>query len=451
MKKKVALSIAGSDPSGGAGIQADLKTFAALGVHGTAAITCITVQNTQRVDKTHKLPLDIIENQVSILAEDFKIDAVKTGMLYDGEIASCISKKISQYNLKCVVDPVMISTSGNMLSEESFVDTIKKELIPKAYIVTPNIYEAYMLTGGKIETIDEMKKACKKIYEMGPKYVLIKGGHLDNTHAQDVLFDGERCIVLSLPKIPDKKAHGSGCTLSALITGLLALGEIPDFAVRRAKHILWNMIEQGYILGKGSDVLNHSSGLIWEIPHSFPTNDHFTTWLDLKTSVYNLLSFIPKKYIPEVGMNIGYALPNAKKLEQVCAIHGRITKKQDNSRTRVGLAFGVSEHIASIVLAAMTFDLDARCALNIRYSEDKIEKCKKVDFTIGSFDRTKEPKKKISTMEWGTKETITRLNYIPDIIYDIGGMGKEPMIRILGGNPKEVVDKAYILSRDHDN
>jgi hydroxymethylpyrimidine/phosphomethylpyrimidine kinase len=451
MKKKIALSIAGSDPSGGAGIQADLKTFAALGVHGTTVITCITVQNTQRVEKIHKLPVDIIENQVSILAEDFKIDAMKTGMLYDSEIVSCISKKISQYNLKVVVDPVVIATSGDMLSEESFVDTIKKELIPKAYIVTPNINEAYMLTGEKIETIDKMKKACKKIFEMGPKYVLIKGGHLDNTHAHDVLFDGERFTVLSLPKIPDKKTHGSGCTLSALITGLLALGETPDLAFRKAKNILWNMIEQGYAPGGGLDILNHSYGLIWDVPYSFPTNDHFTTWLNLKKSVDNLVSFLPKKYIPEVGINIGYALPNAKKLEQVCAINGRITKTQCNPRICGDLAFGVSKHIAAIVLAAMTFDLDVRCAMNIRYSEENLKQCKKVDFTIGSFDRTKEPTKKISTMEWGTKETINRLNYIPDIIYDTGGLGKEPMIRILGRNPKEVVEKAYILSKDHDN
>jgi len=451
MKKKVALSIAGSDPSGGAGIQADLKTFAALNVHGTTVVTCITVQNTQRVEKIYKLPMDIIENQVSILAEDFKIDAVKTGMLYDSEIVSSISKKISQYNLKVVVDPVMISTSGNMLSEESFVDTIKKELISKAYIITPNIHEAYMLTGEKIETIDEMKKACKKIYEMGSKYILIKGGHLDNTYAHDVLFDGKRFTVLSLPKIPDKKAHGSGCTLSTLITGLLALGEKPDFAVKKAKHILWNMMEQGYVPAGGSDVLNHSPRLIWEMPYSFPTNDYFNTWLDLKKSVDNLLSFLSKKYVPEVGMNIGYALPNAKKIEQVCTINGRITKTQDKPRMCGGLAFGVSKHIAAIVLAAMPFDLDMRCAMNIKYSEENLEKCKKADFTIGSFDRTKEPTKKISTMEWGTKETITRLNYIPDIIYDIGGMGKEPMIRILGRNPKEVVDKAYLLSKNHDN
>jgi len=451
MKKKVAMSIAGSDPSGGAGIQTDLKTFAALGVHGTTAVTCITVQNTQRVEKIHKLPLDIIENQVSILAEEFKIDAVKTGMLYDSEIVSCISKKISQYNLKGVVDPVMIATSGNMLSEENFVDAIKKELAPKAYIITPNIPEACMLTRGKIETLDEMKKACKKIYEMGSKYVLIKGGHLDNTHAHDVLFDGERFTVLSLPKIPDKKAHGSGCTLSALITGLLVLGETPDFAVRKAKHILWNMIEQGYTPGVGSDVLNHSSNLVCEMPYSFPTNDHFTSWLDLKTSVDNLLSFLPKKYIPEVGVNIGYALPNAKTLEQVCAINGRITKTQDKPIMCGGLAFGVSGHIAAIILAAMAFDLDVRCAMNVRYCEENLGKCKKVDFTIGSFDRSKEPTKKISTMEWGTKETITRLNYIPDIIYDTGGMGKEPMIRILGKNPKEVVDKVYILSKDYDS
>jgi hydroxymethylpyrimidine/phosphomethylpyrimidine kinase len=451
MKKKVALSIAGFDPSGGAGIQTDLKTFSSLGVHGITVVTCITVQNTQRVEKIHKPPIDIIEDQVSVLTEEFKIDAVKTGMLYDSEIVSCISKKISQYNMKCVVDPVMIATSGNMLSEGNFVDAIKKELVPKAFIITPNIPEACMLTRGKIETIDEMKKACKKIYEMGSKYVLIKGGHLDNTHAHDVLFDGGKYTVLSLPKIPDKKAHGSGCTLSALITGLLVLGETPDFAIRKAKHILWNMIEQGYIPGLGSYVLNHSSNIVLEMPYSFPTNDHFISWRDLKKSVDNLLSFLPKKFIPEVGINIGYALPNAKTLEQVCSINGRITKTKDKPRMYGGLAFGASRHIASIILAAMAFDLDVRCAMNVRFFEESLEKCKKADFSIGSFDRSNEPAKKISTMEWGTKETISHLDYIPDIIYDTGGMGKEPMIRILGKNPKEVVDKIYVLSKDYES
>jgi len=447
MKKKVALTIAGSDPSGGAGIQADLKTFNALGVHGTTVISCITVQNTQRVKEIHKIPLIFIERQFDMLLEDFNINFVKTGMLYDSKIVSCISKKILQYNLKSIVDPVMIATSGDKLSEKSFVDSIKKKLITKSHMITPNIHEANILTGEKIETVDGMKKACKKIYEMGPKYVLIKGGHLDNIHALDVLFDGKKFTVLSLPKIPNRKGHGSGCTLSAIITGLLTLGETPKTAVKKAKYILWNMLEQGYRPGEGSDVLNYSSDLSKEIPNSFITDDHFTVWYELKTLVETLLSFLPTKYIPEVGINIGYALPNAKKLVDVCAISGRIVKSQEKPKMCGGFAFGTSKHIASIILAAMTFDTNMRCVMNIKYSEEILKKCKKIDFTIGSFDRKNEPIKKISTMEWGTRETITHLNYTPDIIYDTGGICKEPMIRILGKNPKDVVNKAYLLSK----
>jgi len=243
------------------------------------------------------------------------------------------------------------------------------------------------------------------------------------------------------------KGHGSGCTLSALITGLLTLGETPKTAVKKAKYILWNMLEQGYRPGGGLDVLNHSSDLAKEMPYSFPTDDHFTVWYELKTLVDKLLSFLPMKCIPEVGINIGYALPNAKKLVDVCAISGRIVKSQEKPRICGGLAFGASKHIASIILTAMAFDTDMRCVMNIKYTEENLEKCKKVDFTIGSFDRKNEPILKISTMEWGTREAISHLKYTPDIIYDTGGICKEPMIRILGKNPKDVVNKTYLLSK----
>jgi hydroxymethylpyrimidine/phosphomethylpyrimidine kinase len=190
-KKKIAMSIAGSDPSSGAGIQADLKAFTALGIYGTTAITCITAQNTQQVKTIYKLPVELIENQIDILYEDMQPDAVKTGMLYDEEIVKCVAKKIKQYKMKTVVDPVMVATSEDALSRENFVNAIKKEILPIAFMVTPNIQEAYVLTGKKIETINDGKKACSKLHKMGAKYVLIKGGHLESRDAEDVLFDGE--------------------------------------------------------------------------------------------------------------------------------------------------------------------------------------------------------------------------------------------------------------------
>jgi hydroxymethylpyrimidine/phosphomethylpyrimidine kinase len=445
MRKKIALSIAGSDPSGGAGIQADLKAFTVLGVHGVTAITCITSQNTQRVKKIHKLPVEVIEDQIDAILEDMKPDAVKTGMLYDEEIVNMVAEKIKKYRMKTVVDPVMVATSRDALSKNDFVKALKNKMIPIAYMVTPNIQEANALTGRKIDDINGVKKACKEIQKLGSKYVLIKGGHLKGKNAEDVLFDGKDFTVFSLPMIPDRLAHGSGCTLSALIAGFLALDEKPSESVRKAKHVLWNMINEGYKPGKGSDVLNFSWNTITEMPSYFTTEEHFAIWFELKKYVDNLLTFLPKEFVPEVGMNIGYALQDAEKTEDICAINGRIVKTKDNPVRCGGMEFGVSKHVASIILAAMKFDRKTRCAMNLKYSDENIEKCKKAGFKIETFDRLQEPHDTKSTMEWGTAQAIQKLGFVPDVIYDTGGKGKEPMIRILGKNPKDVVNKVHIL------
>ncbi|MEA3457097.1 MAG: bifunctional hydroxymethylpyrimidine kinase/phosphomethylpyrimidine kinase [Candidatus Thermoplasmatota archaeon] len=448
MKQKIALSIAGSDPSGGAGIQADLKAFASLGLHGTTVVTCITAQNTQRVKEIHKLPINVIEKQFDVLLEDFKIDAAKVGMLYDREIVRCIAKKIKKYNLKSVVDPVMVATNGDALPEENFVAAMKKELIPHTHIITPNIHEAQVLSERKIKTIEDVKEACSIIFEMGPQYVLITGWHLDGSSAKDVLFNGKEYAIFSLPKLPGKKPHGSGCTFSSLIAGLLALGERPNNAVERAKNILWNMIYYGYDLGKGADILNNSLNVANDAPYSLPTDDHFNTWLELKKAVDTLVPLIPREYIPEVGMNVGYAQANAKTRKDICAIDGRIVKTQGGAIRCGKMRFGSSKHIASIILAVMAFNPNIRCALNIRYSKDNLKDCEKAGFSVGSFDRRYEPSTISSTMEWGTKDAITRLNHVPDIIYDTGAIGKEPMIRFLGKNPKDTVDKIRKLSEN---
>lgn len=447
MKKRVALSIAGSDPSAGAGIQADLKAFTALGVHGITVITCITAQNTQNVETVHRLPVTLVEKQIDAILEDMRPDAVKTGMLYDKDLANSVAKKITQYNLKTVVDPVMIATSGDSLSERNLADAIKNKLMPKAYIVTPNINEASLLTGLKIKTVEDVKKTCKELYEIGPDFVLIKGGHLEGKLVQDVLFDGKKFTIFSLPRLPNKKAHGSGCTLSALITGLIANGEPPKDAIGKAKNILWSMMYQGYSPGKGSDVLNYSFDIEKDIPPKFSTDEQLIVWMKLKTSVDKLLSFLPEEYIPEVGMNIGYALPNAKKPKDVCSINGRIVKTRDRAVRCGRLAFGVSKHIASIILAAMNTDQSNRCAMNIKYSEKILQKYEKAGFSISSFDRNCEPKSANSTMEWGTSEAIKQNKSVPDIIYDKGGIGKEPMIRVIGKDPKDVIGKLKVLRK----
>ena len=165
----------------------------------------------------------------------------------------------------------------------------------------------------------------------------------------------------------------------------------------------------------------------------------------MKESVDELITLLPREYIPEVGMNVGYALDNAKKEKDICAIDGRIVKTQEGAMRCGKICFGSSKHIALIILAAMNFNPDMRCALNIKYSKALLKQCKKLGFSIGSFDRKDEPSTIPSTMEWGTKDALTKLNFIPDIIFDTGARGKEPMVRFLGRNPKDVISKLCAL------
>ena len=439
MLKKVVLSIAGSDSSAGAGIQADLKSFSYLNLHGVTAITCVTAQNTQQVRAIYKVPADIIAQQIESLCDDFSIAAVKTGMLYDEEIVHVVTQQVKKHHLKPIVDPVMVATSGDALANHSFLASLQKELLPQAFMVTTNIPEACALTDMKSIRQKDLENAAKKIFELGPEYVLVKGGHLQDEMVIDLLYDGKQFHRFTLPRIPQKKAHGSGCTLSALITGLLAVGESPVTAVQKAKSIVWSMIQEGYTPGKGADVLNHSSTL--QIPPLVQHNEQFNVWLQLKTAVETLVSFLPSQYIPEVGMNFVYASPNAKTRNDVCAIEGRITRYKDQALLCGTLDFGASKHVASIVLAAMSFDTTIRSALNIRYTQKTLQLSTNLGFTLGSFDRKFEPQNASSTMEWGTKHAITTCGYVPDIISDTGAVGKEPMIRVLGKNPQDVLAK----------
>jgi hydroxymethylpyrimidine kinase / phosphomethylpyrimidine kinase / thiamine-phosphate diphosphorylase len=438
MNNKIALTIAGSDSCSGAGIQADIKSFSRIGVYGLSVITCVTSQNTMNVKNIFPLPKPVIESQIDCLFEDFNIDAVKTGMLYDEKIIKLVSKKIKKNTLKPVVDPVMVATSGDFLALDTYLSAFKKHLLPLTFILTANISEASFLSNTDIKSIDDVKKSAKKLYDLGPKNVLIKGGHLQTQQSTDVFYDGKNYFELSLPRIENKKAHGSGCSLSAVITALLALGESPFDAVEKAKHSIWSMIYKGYKPAKGSDVLNHS------YMHSLPlhlTAEKITVWGELENQIENLLLILPSTMIPEVGMNFAYACEKAKTPQHICAIDGRIGKTKDKSVCLGSLNFDISKHVASIILASMYFDETMRCALNIKYSKKNLEKCEKARLRIGFFDRKNEPSNTQSTMEWGTKNAIQTLGFIPDVIYDLGGIGKEPMIRILGKNPKDVLLK----------
>ena len=254
--KKV-LTIAGSDCSGGAGIQADLKTFSAHGLFGMSVIAAVTAENTQRVIDVQDISPDIIEKQIDAVFEDIEVDAVKIGMLSVSESVRSVALKAKEYKMKnMVVDPVMVSKTGYSLMKRDTVDTLIKELIPLSTVITPNIPEAEIISKMKINNIRDMEKSAKVIYGMGPKNVLVKGGHL-TIDAIDVLYDGKIFTYYKSERINTKNTHGTGCTISSAIASNLALGEDIKDAVGNAKKYITEAIIHSLSIGHGAGPTNH--------------------------------------------------------------------------------------------------------------------------------------------------------------------------------------------------
>jgi hydroxymethylpyrimidine kinase/phosphomethylpyrimidine kinase len=262
LKVPVALTIAGSDSGGGAGIQADLKTFAAFGVHGTSAITAVTAQNTVTVSGIHEVPIRVIRAQIDAVVEDIGVQAAKTGMLASVEIIEAVAAAIREHGISnLVVDPVMVAKGGARLLHSNAIASLYRYLLPLAAVVTPNIPEAEVLLGRALATLDDRRQAARDLVALGPRAAVVKGGHAGETHAIDVYWDGSDMVELVGRRIPTKNTHGSGCVFSAAITAGLAKGQDPLVAVRAAKAFIERAIEHSLELGKGHGPVNPMFGL----------------------------------------------------------------------------------------------------------------------------------------------------------------------------------------------
>ncbi|MFP4503007.1 MAG: bifunctional hydroxymethylpyrimidine kinase/phosphomethylpyrimidine kinase [Candidatus Hydrogenedentota bacterium] len=252
------LTIAGSDSGGGAGIQADLKTFAALGCYGMSAITAVTVQNTLGVFGVHTIPAETVAAQVDVVLDDLGADAIKTGMLANAAIIEAVADTLEKHPTPpLVLDPVMVAKSGDRLLEEAACDALIARLLPRALVITPNVPEAAVLAGMAIEDEHDLAEAAGRIHAHGPRYVLTKGGHLAGGEAVDFLFDGDKMLRLTAPRIDTKHTHGTGCTLASAIAAHLAHGDTVPDAVHRAKDYLTGAIRHHVPIGGGHGPLNH--------------------------------------------------------------------------------------------------------------------------------------------------------------------------------------------------
>ncbi len=403
-----------------------------------SVITALTAQNTVGVQGIHEIPPRFVGRQIDSVLSDIGADAIKTGMLTNREIVEIVSKKIRRYGTKIVVvDPVMVSKSGVFLFQRDARDALIRELIPLAWVVTPNLTEASALTGLKVSSLEGMKKAAHLIYKLGAKHVVVKGGHLKGKPV-DVLYDGKIFNEIEGPRIESKNTHGTGCTFASAVATFLARGNDVPEAVRKAKAFITMAIQSGLGLGRGTGPTNPSAFVLREM-------ERYRVIQELKAAFEVLKEEKVGHLIPEVCSNLGYALPQAQGIGDVAAFPGRIVRFRDSVATHSDPEFGGSQHVANIILSVMKYDPEYCSAMNIRYSKENVAQLKRKGFLVGHFDRRLEPKrvkeKEGSSLEWGVGEVLRKMKQVPDFIYDEGGVGKEPMIRVLGRNPMEVVNK----------
>ena len=381
----VVLTIAGSDSSSGAGIQADLKTFSSLGVYGCTVITAITAQNTKGIRKIEPISQECIKEQIRSVVEDvINLRCIKIGMVYDKKIIDTIVKEISKIDIiPIVLDPVLSSGTGYSLLQEKSLMTFVNHLIPLSFVITPNLIEAIKLSSIKIMTKKDVDRAAKKIKKFGTKNVIIKGGHFNNDVSEDTLLtDNNKIVKFRNPRMNIGEIHGAGCNFSSALTALLAKGYDIEESCKRSNSFIYNSLFTLENIGEGLKIANPISQIY------INSNKHIVI-TELQEALNRLIDLDEFHIlIPETQTNFVYAIENAKSTKDVAAIDGRIIKIGNRSKAASCISFGASKHVANAVLTYMEINPEMRSAINIKFDRDIIKNCKK-DFIISSYNRTK--------------------------------------------------------------
>ncbi|AAM06568.1 TPA: bifunctional hydroxymethylpyrimidine kinase/phosphomethylpyrimidine kinase [Methanosarcina acetivorans] len=437
-KTPIVMTIAGSDSGGGAGIAADLKTFAAFGVHGTCAITSVTAQNTRGVLETFDLAPGAVASQIEAVCSDMKIEWAKTGMLASAEIVKEVAKQVKKHGLSLVIDPVIAAEAGGDLLRKEALSVLIEELLPLCKVTTPNASEAGILAGIPVKTFEDAKLAARKIADLGVEAVIVTGGHLD---ASDLIYEPASDTFTRISgTFVSGGTHGSGCTYSAAMTACLAREDSLETSAKKAKDFVVQAIQRSMPVGRGVGPVN-------PLGKTLEDKERYLALEDVKEAVL-ILADSPEfaKLIPELGCNIGMAIPGARNYEDVAAVEGGIVRYRGRTKPVGCVDFGVSRHVAGVILAAFREKPEIRAAINLKYSEEILAACRDLGLGISSFDRVKEPER-ARTMDWGSSETIKEYGGVPGVIYDEGGVGKEPMVRLLGTGASELAKLAVELSR----
>jgi hydroxymethylpyrimidine/phosphomethylpyrimidine kinase len=439
---KTILIIAGSDPGAGAGLQQDLKTATLLGVYGLTVVTALTVQNRAGLLSVHPAAPEVVAAQLDAVLGDFPVAAVKVGMLATAEIVRLVAARLRGLNgVPVVLDPVLAAGAGGELLEADALAVLVEELFPLTFLLTPNAPEAARLSGLPVQTPGDLAQAAARLQAMGPRWVLAKGGHLPGDPV-DVLTDGNNTYQLSNPRLVAPHHHGSGCLLATACAAGLARGLALPEAVNQARALVFQALKYGLPLGEGAGPVNPYA------PFAREAARH-EVLQSLAAAGARLVQEDLSPLIPEVMSNLGYAAPYPEGPQDVAAFPGRLVKTLGGLVIPAPPAFGASRHIASIILTALDRHPELRSAMNIKCFEGIDRLAPLLNLRVASFDRSQEPPevkaREGGTLAWGVAQALKSAPTPPDLIYDQGDWGKEPMIRILGTSPMNVAEKALAL------
>ena len=417
------LSIGGSDPSSGAGIQSDIKTFENHGVYGFTVITAITSQNTKKISKILPISSKIIKSQLESVLSDFQIDSIKIGMMYNSSIIKAVHVMIKNQKCPIVVDPIIESTTKAILLKKSAITDYRKMIIPLATIITPNKRESKILSG-----CSKVDDAARGLQELGARNVIITGYRESERVIEDFVMESDSNYILKGKKIKMIN-HGSGCNYSASITASLARKKSIHEAANIAKEYVYQSIKNSKDLGKGIKI-------------TYKKNSEIQKQLSLSIIDFQNIKNI-SKFIPECQTNFVFSKNKPKNIKNVLGISGRLVKSGNSVIQAGDLVFGGSQHVATALIEVSKKFPDIRSAINIKYEPKLITKAKKRKMSVLTYNRKKESKnsklKENSSISWGVSSCLK--SEMPDIIYHKGDLGKEPMIIVFGNTPTEVVKK----------
>ncbi len=424
------LSIGGSDPSSGAGIQSDVKTFASLNTHGLTVITTITSQNTSKFGMIQPVSKKILKNQMDLIFSDFVIDGIKIGMVYNSEIIKIIYNALKKLSIPIVVDPVIKSTTGGIMIQKSAINDFKKYLIPIATVITPNRFEAEYISKIKVNSKNSLQKAAKIIQEMGAKNVVITGLELKKNYIFDFIMTEKNQELIKNKKLKISN-HGSGCNYSASMIFSLANGKSILESAKFAHEFSFDSIRDAEKVGKGLAI----------------TQKKFDSmYLELSRAINKFIKIKNiSKRIPECQTNFVFSKKSPKSIKDVLGISGRIVKTGTNVTQAGNLEYGGSKHVATAILTLNKKFPHIRSAINLKFQKEIITKLEKNNLTVKNYERIREPKmiknKEGSSIEWGIDRVLKDSKEAPDAIFHKGDFGKEPMIMIFGTNPNSIIEK----------